>query len=280
MRIRKTVALFLSIVLMVSLVLVGAGARVAQAAVRAYTASIAANSTGVGTGKQVVYTITVQNTGDEAYAAAEPARVQLGLSGALDDATYTTKASSNVAGWTFTTPSAASPVLDAAGPLANGQTATITFTLTTKSAVEGDRSLRVTADPSVGGGTCTSSAACVSAVPVLRSGIAVDVTTSPGSVTAASSPITFTYVVTNTGDEPLQGVTVSDNRLTVPQAHAGDTDGDGLLDTDETWTYTATQTLTTAQTNTATARGTGATTGVVATGTDTVTVPLSRPGWT
>lgn len=137
--------------------------------------------------------------------------------------------------------------------------------------------MRVTVDPSPGGGTCTSAGVCVSAVPVLRSGIAVDVSASPGAVTAASSPITFTYVVTNTGNEPLQGVTVSDNRVTVPQAHTGDTDGVGLLDVDETWTYTATQTLTTSQTNTATARGTGATTSVATTGTDTVTVATSRP---
>ena len=68
---------------------------------------------------------------------------------------------------------------------------------------------------------------------------------------------TFTYVVKNTGNEALSSVTVTDNRLPGITFVGGDTDGDTLLDTSETWTYTASETVNAGQyTNIGTATGT------------------------
>jgi uncharacterized repeat protein (TIGR01451 family) len=56
-------------------------------------------------------------------------------------------------------------------------------------------------------------------------------------------PITWTYKVSNTGNVPLSGVTVTDNKEgSITNRISGDTDSDGLLDTDEVWTYTKTGT--------------------------------------
>jgi hypothetical protein len=75
--------------------------------------------------------------------------------------------------------------------------------------------------------------------------IAIEVSTNGDDADAPTGPyveldgaVTWTYVVTNPGDLPLSSVSVSDDRGVTPVLQSGD-DGDGILDTTETWTYLA-----------------------------------------
>src|SRR6185436_7852723 len=92
-----------------------------------------------------------------------------------------------------------------------------------------------------------------------------DSNTPPGVVVAAGSTVTFTYVVTNTGDVPLSGVVVRDDNGTPGNPAddfnavftSGDTNGNGLLDATETFIFVETRTAIAGQyTNLATATGT------------------------
>ncbi|MDT7837383.1 SdrD B-like domain-containing protein [Aquabacterium sp. OR-4] len=68
-----------------------------------------------------------------------------------------------------------------------------------------------------------------------------DADTPPGLEVTTGSTVTFTYVVKNTGDVALANVALVDDRIANVTYISGDTDKDGLLDTNETWTYTATE---------------------------------------
>jgi len=63
----------------------------------------------------------------------------------------------------------------------------------------------------------------------------------PGLEVKTGSTVTFTYIVKNTGDTALKNVVVTDDRIATVTYVSGDTDKDGLLDTNETWTYKATE---------------------------------------
>jgi uncharacterized repeat protein (TIGR01451 family) len=67
-----------------------------------------------------------------------------------------------------------------------------------------------------------------------------DADTGFGPFVTMNTPVTWTYVVTNTGNVPLTGVTVTDDQPGVtPAFTGGDTNTNNLLDLTETWTYQA-----------------------------------------
>ncbi|MBP6902404.1 MAG: carboxypeptidase regulatory-like domain-containing protein [Burkholderiaceae bacterium] len=63
----------------------------------------------------------------------------------------------------------------------------------------------------------------------------------PGLEVVTGSTVTFTYIVRNTGDTALKNVVVTDDRIATVSYVSGDTDNDGLLDTNESWVYKATE---------------------------------------
>ena len=71
----------------------------------------------------------------------------------------------------------------------------------------------------------------------------IDADLRPGPFIPAGSAVTWTYVVTNTGNAPLGAITVTDSMTgVVPTFVGGDANNNSLLDLTETWTYQATGT--------------------------------------
>ena len=71
---------------------------------------------------------------------------------------------------------------------------------------------------------------------------------STSSITAAGQVVPYTFTVTNTGNQTLTGVTVSDpNCTSAITGPTGDTNGDGQLQLTETWVYTCSHTVTQAE---------------------------------
>ena len=68
----------------------------------------------------------------------------------------------------------------------------------------------------------------------------LDADNAPGPNAVVGDNIVFTYVVNNTGDTPLGGVEVTDDRLN-PTFVSGDNNGNGLIDFNEEWIYTASE---------------------------------------
>jgi uncharacterized repeat protein (TIGR01451 family) len=62
----------------------------------------------------------------------------------------------------------------------------------------------------------------------------------PGPIVAAGAAVTWTYLLTNTGDVILTGVTVTDSAPGVTPGYISGDNGDGQLAPDEVWTHQAT----------------------------------------
>ena len=102
---------------------------------------------------------------------------------------------------------------------------------------------------------------------VLHPGIAIDKTVNPVSV-AVSGPVTYSYVITNTGDTPLQGILVADDIIGAIGTVGSLAPGQSV-----TLTKTVNVDATTPPTNVGTVTGTDAIGGVV-TGTDKATITV------
>ncbi len=85
-------------------------------------------------------------------------------------------------------------------------------------------------------------------ISVINPGIALTKTANPTEL-IFSGTVDYTYVVENSGDDPLSNVSLSDPGdadnpgCTDITYSAGDTDEDGMLDVNESWTYTCSTVL-------------------------------------
>ena len=106
--------------------------------------------------------------------------------------------------------------------------------------------------------------ACFDAIAITKSGVFNDVDTS-GCTSLGVDTVTYTFTVTNQGNTPLTGVTVTDPLLggLLTAVPSGDTNNNTILDITETWVYVQDYVVTQSDidtgsiTNQATASGTG-----------------------
>jgi hypothetical protein len=122
-----------------------------------------------------------------------------------------------------------------------------------------------------GGNTSTGGGVIVPLIGILE-------VPTPLALPAGSGPVTYNYTVWNVGgNQPLTGVTVTDDKCGSVVFLSGDTNGNGQLDPHETWKYSCTTTLADTTTNTAIATGHTGSQTAIATAISTVVVGAPTP---
>ena len=170
----------------------------------------AANTTAAVPGQQVGFTVTIADTGPTAYTGITVTdTLQM-----LDDATYNNDATAAVTAGTGTAGSVsyASPVLTWTGGLAPGGTVTITYTATVNNPDTGDKLLAAAAASTAAGSSCppgSGNAGCDIAIPVLTPALTITAAASPATATPGQK-VTYTITVTDSGQTPYTGATVTD----------------------------------------------------------------------
>ncbi|MEV4181328.1 fibronectin type III domain-containing protein [Streptosporangium canum] len=160
-------------------------------------------------GGAVRYTVTIANTGQTAYSGISVSDV---LTEVLDDAAYNGEATATAGTVVFS-----SPVLTWTGDLAIGETATVTYTVTVAGpgtgTGTGDRLMTGTVASSAPGSTCpvgSTAPACVATVTVLLPALDI-VKTAGAPTTVPGGTVGYTITVTNSGQTPYTGATVTDS---------------------------------------------------------------------
>jgi uncharacterized repeat protein (TIGR01451 family) len=125
-------------------------------------------------------------------------------------------------------------------------------------------------------GTVSSDKATASVV-IIHPSIALRKSASATTVHANDEPVTYSFVVSNTGDSPVGSLSVVDDKCKPLSAPTGDTNNNAKLDVGEFWTYTCTQTLSITTTNTAKANGKDEIGNAVTEKTATATVAVIKP---
>lgn len=156
-------------------------------------------------GGVVAFTYTATNNGQTPYPDAT---FSVPLGDLLDDATYnldgqTTSGSIALVGndlvWT--------------GSLAPGESVTTTSSLTVNSPDTANQVLSATLSSTTQGNTCPVGApapACTSTVPVLTPGLSIATTANVATITPGGT-ITYTLALSNTGQTPYTGISVTDS---------------------------------------------------------------------
>ncbi|WP_067196181.1 DUF11 domain-containing protein [Microbacterium sp. XT11] len=156
--------------------------------IEGYTVSKTADVEKAVPGQTVTYTVKIVNTGAVAYTADKPATFSDDLSGVLDDAVYNGDVSPGG--------SVVDGTLTWAGPVAVGETVTVTYSVTVGDPPEGDRILTNAVVPTGPGGECDLETGCREETPVSSFTLRkrVDVQSA-----MAGDTVTYTVTVTNTG---------------------------------------------------------------------------------
>ena len=161
---------------------------VTETPVQAYTVSKAASSTVVEPGDVVTYTVTVENTGQVAYADGSLASFTDNLSSVLDDATFNGAPPSGA--------TLSGSTLSWSGALAVGETVTVTYSVTVNDVNSlGDERLVNAVVPTVPGGTCESVEDCETVTPVMYF---ETLKTVSEPMVSLGSALTYTITITNT----------------------------------------------------------------------------------
>ena len=183
--------------------------------VPALTITAAAAPATATPGSTVAYTVTVSDTGQTSYTGASLADP---LSDVLDDAAYNHDAAATIG-----TLSYASRVLTWTGNLNPGDTATITFSVTVHSPDTDNHILTSTVTSATPGSNCPAGGTdprCSTTVPV--SDLVIDFTASASTVIPGGT-LVYTATITNAGQTPYYGISVSTGTV----ALAANTTSDG-----------------------------------------------------
>ncbi|WP_020076712.1 DUF11 domain-containing protein [Cryocola sp. 340MFSha3.1] len=163
----------------------------------AYAVTKTASAATVQPGGNLTYTVTVKNTGNVAYTAANPATISDNLSGVLDDAVYNGDAAVSYSGGsTSAAPTVTGSTLSWSGPLAVGETATITYSVKVDSPDGGDHKLTNAVTPGTNGGGCATAADCTTTTPVQSFSVTK---TADRTDVVPGQKVTYTITVKNTG---------------------------------------------------------------------------------
>ena len=164
-------------------------------------------------GDVVTYTITVTNTGTQAYNNAQ---FNDPLTDVLLDATYNGNATADKGQVQYT-----NATLSWTGALAAGAKATITYSVTVKNPDSGDHRMLNTVTSTTTGSNCAAGSSdplCASTVPI--SDLTVTKTVANNGVQTPAEvgdTISYLFTITNTGQTTLTGVAVTDQLAGVSQ---------------------------------------------------------------
>ncbi|MGD0609675.1 MAG: hypothetical protein ABSA53_39660, partial [Streptosporangiaceae bacterium] len=158
-------------------------------------------------GQVIGYTLTITDTGQTPYTGAV---VTDSFAQMLDDAAYDGDAATTTGSLSYT-----SPALTWTGTLAPGAAAVITYTVTADNPDTGDKLVINSVSSAAPGSTCppgSVATACRVTIAVLTPALTITATTTSGS-NATANPggvVTYTITVTNTGQVPYAGASLTD----------------------------------------------------------------------
>lgn len=222
-------------------------------------------------GDKVTYTITVKNTGTQAY---DNASFTDDLTDVLADATYGGDAVASSGAVAYTAPN-----LAWSGGLAAGDTATITYSATVKNPDSGDhRMINTVVSPTVGSNCATGSVDANCTSTVLVSDLTVTKTANSSGVASPAKvgdTITYNFSAKNTGQTTLTGVVITDPHVGLSALTYTWPGTAGTLLAGQTVTATATYQLTQADINNAVVPNTATAAGNPPTGPPVTTPPAN-----